>query len=97
MSWTHQANRGTANSKTASATISVDVSAAISAGQIVIVTVATDNQSTTGGNTTVLSVADDQSNTYTRLVEYTQTGGSVGDGRIPPGGSQSGPDRGHHR
>jgi hypothetical protein len=80
MSWTWQANRGTAANKTAGTTIQTTPSASLASGQVIIVTFAGDNQGTTDGATTSVSCADDQSNSWTRLFEYTRTSGAADDG-----------------
>lgn len=80
MSFTFEGNRGTNTNKTTGTTVGVSPSQSISSGQLVVVTFVGDNMGTTQGATTAVTCADDQSNTYTRLFEYTQTGGSSSDG-----------------
>lgn len=80
MAFSHQGNYGYAGSKTTGTSISMSPSSAINVGELAIVAVVTDNQSGTGGDSTDITISDDQSNSWTRLFEYTQTGGSSNDG-----------------
>lgn len=62
MTWAHVAHRGSANTKTAGATLGVNPSAAIAAGRVVVVRIG----SGTGG-VAISSVTDSQGNTYSLL------------------------------
>lgn len=73
MSWTHEGNRGTANSKTASSTISVTLNADVTVGQILILWVACDGNSagSDGSASTfdvgAFAVTDDADNIWAQL------------------------------
>ena len=81
MTWAHQGNRGTVAAKAASTTTVVSVTATVAVGRVLVVHVATDNLGNTAGATShISSVADSQGNSYSKVSEYTQTGGSSADG-----------------
>ena len=81
MAFSLTGHRGAANTKTTGTTLAMTVSGAnIAAGALVIVRAVTDNQGLVNGATTAHSITDSQSNTYTRIAEYTRTSGGAADG-----------------
>ena len=74
---------GTGGSNTSNTTLVLTTSAAAEAGNVVILTIAKDNVSTTDGNTTeVSSVADSSSNTWTKLREFCNGQGGANLGAV---------------
>lgn len=80
MTISYVGSAGTNQNKTAGTSIAISVSTTVSAGDLLIISVGTDNSGTTQGETTSISVSDTQSNSYTRRAEYTKTSGGSGDG-----------------
>lgn len=84
MAWAFVANRGTAQSKaavgTGTGTISISPTANLNSGAVIVVRANMDNQSTTSGPTTDLSLSDSKSNTWTLIAEYTRSSGATNDG-----------------
>jgi hypothetical protein len=78
--WTHVSARGNANEKTSDTSVSLTPTATVAAGAVAVVSCNTDNSTTTAGATTDHTVSDSQSNTWTRLVEWTRTSSSAADG-----------------
>lgn len=79
MSWTHEGNRGTANSKTASSTFSITLNADVDAGQILLLWVVCDGNSAGEDNSAAtfdvgaFAVTDDSDNIYAQLYAAGQT------------------------
>ena len=71
---------GTTTDKTAGTTIVHTLTASASAGDLVVVAAAFDNAGTTDGETSQLSIADSQGNTWVKVRENTETSGVANDG-----------------
>lgn len=82
MSFAAVGSLGSANDKTAGTTIALAISADAEAGNLVVVWVAFDNESTTDGDTSQLSIADASGNTWLKLYEKTETSGAADDGVV---------------
>ena len=79
--WSNIGSRGCSNSKTSSSSVSVTASAPVSAGDVLVAIVATDNIATTDGDKSdISSVTDSKSNSYTKAVQFTNSEGSAGSG-----------------
>lgn len=74
------AARGTAQLKSATTTLSVAPTATIAAGRIVVATCASDNTSTTDGETSEHTVTDTKSNVWTKGREQCESGGAASAG-----------------
>lgn len=78
MAWAWQAHRGSANNKTASASIGVSPSTAIPVNSILVVRCASDNGGAGAGESNEhTSVTDSKGNTYTKLREHTAGGAAA--------------------
>jgi hypothetical protein len=74
-------NRGTGTAKSVGITsFTITPNATLVVDHYLLLTAALDNVSTTGGDTTQVSVTDTQGNTWVRVKEYTATGGGAADG-----------------
>jgi hypothetical protein len=80
MAFSYGGQRASATTKTTGTTLDATPTQTIGVGALLVVLVASDNQSTTAGATTAMSVSDAQGNAYTRRAEYTQTAGASADG-----------------
>ena len=82
MAFTYNGEIGTAEEKASPAdnSLSMTVTSNVSAGTLVIVRCVTDNGTASEGASTRHSITDSAGNSYTRMVEYTRTDGSSGDG-----------------
>lgn len=80
MAWTFTAARGSAGDRTADTTISMNPSANLVVGAIVVVTCASDNNGTTDSETSEHTLADSQSNRWHKVREQCSSSGAANDG-----------------
>lgn len=75
MAWSVVGQHGNTSNKTSATSCVLTIATnAVTAGDVLIVSIAMDNTSTTDGdNSEVTSVTDSQGNTYTKLKEYTNS------------------------
>lgn len=73
---------GNTQSKTSGTTVTITADTDVEVGNLIVVVTAWDNTDTTDGETTRLSIADESSNTWVKVAEFTETVAGVAEDGI---------------
>jgi hypothetical protein len=80
MAFTDVTARGSTSTTSNGTTLELRPSANLTVGKLAVVCAVTDNYHTSDGASTEHALSDDQSNTWVKVGEYTDTDGSAADG-----------------